>query len=92
MIFAFTHATSDDPRDWRADTHRYVNPPKAKARHLSWMVNWMKEKGHMDYKLWCNGGEFFGWIDYDYARCLLATGKKIIGQAEFRLWLAANPR
>lgn len=93
MIYAFTHVTGNDQRDWRADLHRYVNPPVARARHLEWMVNWMKEKGHTDYWLLCDRSEWIaGWIDYDYARCLLATGKKLVGRADFMKWLAANPR
>lgn len=89
MIFAFTHITGTADYDLR--NHCYMNKPKARAKTLAWMVNWMKENNHQDYYLWCNSNEFVGWISYDYARYLLATGKRIAPASQVNQWIKQNP-
>ena len=90
MIYVFTHVT--DTHDYDLRTGRYNNKPVVHGRTLKSVVNWMEKNGKTDHWLWCNGDEFIGWIDYDYARCLIDTGKTFVGRLDFYRWKQKNPR
>lgn len=90
MIYVFDHVT--DTRDYNMREHRYTNKPIAHGRSLASVLKWMKANNKTDHVLWCNKGEFQGWIGYDYARCLLATGKTFVTIGYYQDWLTQNPR